>query len=157
MAASAREIEELYRRRYPAFRGGVATLTGSYDSARDVVQEAFAQALRDRRQFRGDGSLEAWIWRIAFRTALRSRSDPTTEELAEASSPPSPERDPELAEAIRNLPPRRRLVLFLRYFADLSYAEISLLLEIREGTVAATLAHAHADLEGALTEKEATK
>jgi RNA polymerase sigma factor (sigma-70 family) len=157
MAASTSAIEELYRRRSSAFRGGVATLTGSYDSARDVVQEAFAQALRDRRQFRGDGSLEGWIWRIAFRTALRTRGEPTVEELAEASSPPSPERDPELAEGIRNLPPRRRLILFLRYFADLSYAEIASVLEISEGTVAATLAHAHADLQTALSEKEAAR
>lgn len=79
------------------------------------------------------------------------------EEVAEASSPPSPERDPELAEAIRNLPPRRRLVLFLRHFADLSYTEIASLLEISEGTVAATLAHAHADLQTELAEKEAAR
>src|SRR5437764_1122554 len=89
MAASTHAIEELYRRRYSAFRGGVATLTGSYDSARDVVQDAFAQALRDRRQFRGDGSLESWVWRIAFRTALRSREKATLDGVAEASSPPS--------------------------------------------------------------------
>jgi len=157
MAASERAIEDLYRRRYSALRGGVATLTGDYDAARDVVQETFAQALRDRRQFRGDGSLESWIWRIAFRAALRRRREPTVEELAEASSPPSPERDPELAAAIRNLPPRRRLILFLRYFADLSYAEIASLLEVSEGTVAATLAHAHADLQTELSEKEAAQ
>jgi hypothetical protein len=38
------EIEELYRSRYLFFRNGMAALTGSYDSARDVVQEAFARA-----------------------------------------------------------------------------------------------------------------
>ena len=157
MAASERAIEELYRSRYSAFRGGVATLTGNYDSARDVVQDAIAQALRDRRQFRGDGSLESWVWRIAFRTALRSRKPPTLDEIAEESSPPSPERDPELADALRQLTPRRRLVVFLRYFADLSYAEIASLLEISEGAVAATLAHAHADLKSTLSEKEAAR
>ena len=157
MAASTREIEELYRTRYSAFRGGVATLTGNYDAARDVVQETFAQALRDRGQFRGDSSLENWIWRIAFRTALRSKHEPTLDEIADTTAPPSPERDPELAEAIRNLSPRRRLVLFLRYFADLRYAEIGSLLAISEGTVAATLAHAHADLERTLSEKEAAR
>ena len=56
------------------------------------------------------------------------------------------ESDPELAEAIRALPPRRRLVVFLRYFADLRYADIAELCGIDEGTVAATLARAHADL-----------
>ena len=65
--------------------------------------------------------------------------------------------DPEDLEALRQLTPRRRLVVFLRYFADLSYAEIASLLEISEGTVAATLAHAHADLESTLSEKEAAR
>jgi DNA-directed RNA polymerase specialized sigma24 family protein len=74
MAASAEEIEELYRQRYRSFRDGIAVVTGEYDTARDVVQEAFAKALRDRRQYRGDGSLAAWIWKIALRIALRSRT-----------------------------------------------------------------------------------
>ena len=34
---------------------------GSSEAARDVVQETFAQALRDRRSFRGDGSLAARV------------------------------------------------------------------------------------------------
>ncbi|MGZ4280607.1 MAG: RNA polymerase sigma factor [Gaiellaceae bacterium] len=150
MAASAESIEELYRSRYASFRGGLAALTGSYDTARDVLQEAFAQALRDREQYRGDGSLAAWVWRIAFRVALRSRSDGqrdlTLDELVAAAPLPSPERDPLLAEALKRLSPQRRLIVFLRYFADLSYAEIASLCEISEGTVAATLAHARSDL-----------
>jgi DNA-directed RNA polymerase specialized sigma24 family protein len=36
---------------------------------RDVVQEAFATAVRKRRSFRGDGPLEAWGWRIVLDTA----------------------------------------------------------------------------------------
>jgi RNA polymerase sigma-70 factor (ECF subfamily) len=150
MAASAESIEELYRSRYASFRGGLAALTGSYDTARDVVQEAFAQALRDREQYRGEGSLAAWVWRIAFRVAIRSRSDGqrelTLDELVAVTQLPSPERDPLLAEALKRLSPQRRLIVFLRYFADLSYAEIASLCEISEGTVAATLAHAHSDL-----------
>src|SRR5438128_2702169 len=104
MAASADSIEELYRSRYASFRGGVAALLGSYEAARDVVQEAFAQALRDREQYRGEGSLAAWVWRIAFRVALRSRSsrrrELTLDDLVAAAPLPSPERDPLLAEAL---------------------------------------------------------
>jgi RNA polymerase sigma-70 factor (ECF subfamily) len=161
MDSKAREIEELYRSRYLAFRNGAAALTGGYDSARDVVQEAFARALRDRDQYRGDGPLAAWVWRIAVRVALESRRNGrelTLEELvAEAPAPPSPERDPALADALQKLPPRRRLIVFLRYFADLSYTEIAALCQVSDGTVAATLAHAHADLSKALqteTERE---
>src|SRR5258707_527522 len=71
MPATVEAIEELYRSRYASYRGGVAALTGSYDGARDVVQEAFAQAIRDRREYRGDGPLAAWVWRIARPTAQR--------------------------------------------------------------------------------------
>ncbi|MDX6482120.1 MAG: hypothetical protein QOG85_2630 [Gaiellaceae bacterium] len=158
MPATVEAIEELYRSRYASYRGGVAALTG-YDAARDVVQEAFAQALRDRRDFRGDGSLAAWVWRIAFRAALRGRAagggDVPLEEAFETATQHAAERDPELAEALKRLSPRRRLVVYLRYFADLPYAEIASLLDISEGTVAATLSQAHAELLEQLRDKEA--
>ncbi len=160
MDSQAHEIEELYRRRYVAFRNGIAALTGSYESARDVVQEAFARALRDRDQYRGDGPLAAWVWRIAVRVALESRRNGrelTLDELAAEAPVLSQGRDPVLAEALQQLPPRRRLIVFLRYFADLSYAEIAALCEISDGTVAATLAHAHADLSKALQTKGAIR
>jgi RNA polymerase sigma-70 factor, ECF subfamily len=161
MAASAESIEELYQSRYASFRDGMAAITGSYETARDVVQEAFAQALRDREQYREEGSLAAWVWRIAFRVALRSRGrgrlELTLDELVEAAPLPASERDPLLAVALRRLPPQRRLIVFLRYFADLSYAEIASLCEISEGTVAATLAHAHADLLNDLQREEASR
>lgn len=65
-----------------------------------------------------------------------------------------PERDPALAAAIRSLPHKRRLVLFLRYYADFSYGEIAEALGIAPGTVAATLAQAHAALLDQLMAKE---
>ena len=159
MPATVEAIEELYRSRFGAYRRGMAALTGSSEAARDVVQEAFAQALRDRAEYRGDGSLAAWVWRIAFRTALRSRrggdGEVSLDDLVEAAPLPGPERDPELAKALQRLSPRRRLVVYLRYFADLPYAEIASLLDISEGTVAATLSQAHAELLDELRDKEA--
>src|SRR5215207_10026606 len=123
MALDAGTIERIYRSRYSGFRNALATVTGSYDSAHDAVQEAFARALAKQSDFRG-GSPEAWIWTIALRCALGSRADPLPlddlkPELVE------PERDAELAFALRELPPRRRLMVFLRYFADLDYAQIA--------------------------------
>ena len=64
-----------------------------------------------------------------------------------------PERDPELATALRRLPPRKRLVVFLRYFADLSYAEIAEVCGISEGTVSATLSQARETLFEELSAK----
>src|SRR6266542_3558593 len=98
----ARALEDVYRRRYAGFRNALATVTGSYDTARDAVQEAFARALRDRKNFRG-GSVEAWIWRTALRAALESRRPVRlmpVGELPEAELL-EPEHDPVLAAALR--------------------------------------------------------
>lgn len=153
MDERARAIERLYRERYVAFRNGLATVTGSYESARDIVQEAFARALGKRATLREDASLEAWVWRIALRTALEHRPHHAGLSLNGSLDPqlPEPDRDPELARAVRALAPRRRLVVFLRYFADLSYADIAAVCGIAEGTVAATLAQAQDELKEALT------
>jgi RNA polymerase sigma-70 factor (ECF subfamily) len=141
-------IERVYRERYVGFRNALATITGSRDAARDAVQEGFARALRERASFRGEGPLEAWIFRIALRTALESRRNGREVALEDIVDPslPEPARDPELAAALRALPPRRRLVVFLRFFADLTYAEIAFVCGISEGTVAAALAQARASL-----------
>ena len=151
------EIEELYRRRHGAFQTMLASVTGSVEGARDVVQEAFARALRDQRSFRGDGSLEGWVWRIAFRVALGSKGsrELSVDEVPEVEFV-EPTHDPALAAAMRELPPQRRLAVFLRYFADLSYGEIGEVLGIAEGTVAATLSQAHAQLGVLLAREEAT-
>jgi RNA polymerase sigma-70 factor (ECF subfamily) len=156
MAASRREIEALYQDRYLGFRRAAATLTGSYESAHDVVQEAFARALAQRRRYRGDGPLGAWVWRIALRVALDERKHSMRLLLGEQLEPGlvEPARDPALSEALLVLPPRRRLVFFLRYFAELSYSEIAAVCEISEGTVAATLAQARAVVGEALARSE---
>jgi RNA polymerase sigma-70 factor (ECF subfamily) len=154
VGTSAKELELLYRKRYGAFRNGLAPVCGGFERAHDVVQEAFARALREQDRFRGVGSLEGWVWRIAFRVAIdehRNGHEVVWEEALDQAALPRPERDLELAKALRRLAPRRKLIVFLRHFADLSYAEIAELCEISEGTVAATLARAHEELAKALT------
>jgi RNA polymerase sigma-70 factor (ECF subfamily) len=146
--AGTEALERLYRERYVAFRNGLAPVVGSYEEARDVVQEAFTRALRSRADFRAEGSLQAWVWKIALRVALERRARRGRETTWELLDPQliETERDQELADALRRLPPQRRLVVFLRYFADLSYAEIAEVAGISEGTVAASLSQARAAL-----------
>lgn len=149
------DLEDLYRRRHGAFQVMFASVTGSVDSARDVVQEAFAQALRDQNGFRGEGTLEGWVWRIAFRVAVGSKG---SRELALDEVPEvafvDATSDPALAAAVRELPPQRRMAIFLRYFADLSYADIGEVLGVAEGTVAATLSQARRQLGTELSANE---
>ena len=146
MAASAEEIERVYKERYAPFRRAAAAIAGDEQRAHDAVQEGFARALTRRKQFRG-GSLEAWVWRIVVRQAIDVRPRPI--QLLEdefAVELVASERDSELAAAIRRLPPRRRLIVFLRYFGDLSYEAIGELCGISPGTVGAALAKAHKEL-----------
>ncbi|MGD0273697.1 MAG: sigma-70 family RNA polymerase sigma factor [Gaiellaceae bacterium] len=152
MDRQTRAIEDVYARRYQGFRSALAGIVGDYELAHDVVQESFARALTSRNDYRGDGALEAWIWTIALRTAFEMRGRPIEQELVDAFEPelPRPDRDEELATALRVLSPRRRLVVFLRYVADLDYAEIARVCEISDGTVAATLAQAKAALASSL-------
>jgi RNA polymerase sigma factor (sigma-70 family) len=154
VGAEAQAIEQVYRARYGGFRNALATVTGSHDSARDAVQEGFAIALAKRSQFRG-GSLEAWIWRISLSCALDGRR--SARRLALNGAPervdpqlPDAGGDPELAAAVGALAPRQRLMVFLRYYADLSYAQIAEACGVSEGTVGAALAQARAVLLEAL-------
>lgn len=159
MDKRARAIERLYQQRYARFHGVLSTIAGNYETGHDAVQEAFARALAKRSDLRAEGSLEGWVWRIAIRTALElcvgreipslnGSLDPTLVEEA---------RDPALAQALRRLSPRRRLMIFLRYYADLSNAQIAEACSVSEGTVAATLAHAREDLLHAVEEAKAAE
>jgi hypothetical protein len=80
---------------------------------------------RDQDGLRGEGSLEGWVWRIAFRVAVGSKG---SRELAMDEVPEvafvDESKDSALATAVRHLSPQRRTAVFLRYFADLSYAGI---------------------------------
>jgi RNA polymerase sigma-70 factor (ECF subfamily) len=154
---NATALEQLYSDQYRNYRDIMAGVVGSHDLAREVVQEAFARALHEQRKFRGEGSLEAWVWRIALNVALKMRRELRREwslddEYEAGAFEPAPDQD--VRVAVRALPPRRRLVVFLRYFADLSYAEIAEIAGVSEGTVAATLAQAKEELLGLLDGKE---
>jgi RNA polymerase sigma-70 factor (ECF subfamily) len=154
MDERARALEQLYRTRYPRFLNALATITGSWESAHDAVQETFARAYASRKKWRAESSLETWVWRIALRTALGFRGEFEHAQLNGSLDPAliDPERDPRLADALRSLPPKRRLIVFLRYFADLEYKDIARITGTSEGTVAAALSHARAALRQSMTE-----
>lgn len=137
-------IARLYEQRFRAFVAGAYAVVGDPEAARDVVQEAFARALRERRRFRGDGSLEAWLWRIVVNvardTARRSRfADLSADELVEIAPLGAAPRAADLRGELRALPERQRLAVFLHYYADLPYEEVAELLGVAPGTVAASL------------------
>ena len=144
----------MYRTRRAAYLRVAAAISGDRDAAPDLVQDAFARAVRKRRSFRGDASVETWLWRIVVNTARNHLRDrPRVEPLGEVAAPEAELSD--LADAVAALPERQRLVVFLRYYADLDYAAIAEVAGIASGTVGATLNQARAALEEQLGRVEA--
>lgn len=140
------DLELLYRERRRGFQYALTAVTGDRESAGDAVQEAFARAMTTRRRLRNRDRLAPWVWTIALRVALDGRRLRDLPSRDVAAALPESARDPDLVAAIRALPPRRRTVLFLYYFADLDYQEIAELCEVSTGTVAATLSQAREGL-----------
>jgi DNA-directed RNA polymerase specialized sigma24 family protein len=150
------KLEELYRARRPEFCRAAAAIAGDRGLGEDAVQEAFAKAVRQRRTYRGRGSLEAWVWRIVVNAArdARRRRPPVTglHDRPEAALL----NGHEAAVPIELLTERQREVLFLHYYADLDYATIAEALGISPNTVGATLSTARGRLRRALV-KEVTE
>jgi RNA polymerase sigma factor (sigma-70 family) len=152
------EIESLYRERFADFVAVAASIVGERESAREVVQDAFASVVRSRRDFRREAPLEAWVWRTVINAASKKRRNYAREaqahETAVAMNGSLPHREEglELASLVAVLPERQRLVLFLRYYADLDYRRIAQILGVRTGTVSASLHAAHNTLRRALSE-----
>ncbi len=72
-AATLEAIVGVYRSRGAAFLRVAAAITGDAAAAHDSVQEGFALAIRHRSRYRGDGPLEAWIWRLVAKLPERQR------------------------------------------------------------------------------------
>jgi RNA polymerase sigma-70 factor (ECF subfamily) len=114
-------------------------ILGRPHDAEDVTQETFVAAYRAIGSYRGEGSLRGWLQRIATRQAFRrlSQRRPTADVatipeplLADSRAEPTrvvaaSELRGELRDAVEALPDPYREVVALRFFAELSLAEVA--------------------------------
>lgn len=138
------------------YQGGVFRLTLSVlddaIEANEATQDTFIAALAALESYRENSSFKAWLYTIALnisRNRLRKRK--TIERLNQTLQAifkvqnqriPTPEeavirneKDAALWKALRNLGEKQRIPIVLRYFHELSTAEIAEVLQINEGTV----------------------
>jgi RNA polymerase sigma-70 factor, ECF subfamily len=138
------ELEAIYRRGYSSFLRLAVGIVGDVELAADAVHDGFVGAVQGRDRYRGEGPLEAWVWRAVVNAARRRRGLRSRDAAAALDADARADDvdvgfgDP-VREAIVHLPERQRLVLFLRYFADLDYRTIAELVGVETGTVGATL------------------
>jgi RNA polymerase sigma-70 factor (sigma-E family) len=137
-----------------------AFLVGDLHVAEDVVQDAFTGLHAHWHRLRDQQSAVAYLRRAvvnASRSVLRRRRTARSYIWPAAGALPGAD-DPVLAadehhrlrQALSRLPRRQREVLVLRYWSDLSEAEIADTLGISAGTVKSTASRAVQALETAL-------
>ena len=150
---------ELVRRHYAEVVRVVYRLCGDSALAEDAAQEAFLRAWVKLPAFQAASPLRNWLFRIAVNVALDVLRKKPEEQLEEEQIllVPDPGLGPESAliekeratsvqRAIRALPEAARSVLVLREYGELSYQEISSVLDIPIGTVMSRLNYARTQL-----------
>jgi RNA polymerase sigma-70 factor (ECF subfamily) len=148
-----------------------ARILGDPDAAEDVAQECFVTAHQLIGSWRGAGSLHCWLLRIAINRALRAvkaqrRLLPLEDESGEPLAIPGGsepltdvlmvERDRLVQEAVASLPDPYRETIVLRYFGELSIAEIAGVTGRPIGTVKTHLGRGLLRLRPALAEVRLT-
>lgn len=151
---------EVLVERYQRVVYGVAfRLTGNAEDARDVAQNAFVRAYERLETYDVRRPFFSWIYRIGVNEGLNyRRTRRVLEPLANAEAAAVGD-DPaarmhashDVQHALMALAPGHREVVVLKYFADLSYAEIGEALGLPEKTVKSRLFEARRHMEATLS------
>ncbi len=151
----ARGADALVRTyREPLFHHA-AYILKDYEEAIDVVQDVFIKALREPRLFSHDFRIKAWLYRVTSnlcfnRVRDRRRRSAILDELPRNSAAEAlpfdvvaqDEQQQRILEAFERVSEAHREILSLRYYGDLSYAEIAEVLDVKLGTVMSRLSRA---------------
>src|SRR4051812_45595755 len=115
----------------------LAATVGPHD-AEDCLQETLIAALRAYPRLRARSNVRAWLFTIARNKALdehraRARRPVPVLSVPEAASGgEGGGGDPELWELVRELPPKQRAAVVLRYVNDFSHREVAAVLDCSE-------------------------
>jgi RNA polymerase sigma-70 factor (ECF subfamily) len=135
---------ELVRRHGSAVRGLLRRMGADPALSDDIAQDAFLAAFEQIGDFRGEGTFQAWVKRIAARLYVRRwRRDARIDLMAEPPQSDDEAADGEagaadrldLDEAMKSLSTVERLCVSLCYGGGLSHAEAALALNTPLGTV----------------------
>lgn len=153
-------VTVLYHRHYAELVRTAALLVGDVATAEDVVQDSFIAMHRAWWRLRDPGSALPYLRRVVMngaRSVLRHRVVADRHARTAAPNVASAEEDAlvmlarsSVLMALDTLSARQRQVVVLRYYADLSEAQIAAALGISKGSVKAHAARALDSLRAAL-------
>lgn len=168
--------EELFQRYYRPVVAFFMRRGCEREQSRDLAQETFLRVHKNMGDFRGESSVETWLFQIAgniFKNTLRSQSTLkrdaeevpletpegelvvgpwASEEEGALGAMLTGERARLLREALQSLPPQMRQAVHLRVDGDLKYREIADLMGVSIETVKAHLYQARQQLRDKLAD-----
>jgi RNA polymerase sigma-70 factor (sigma-E family) len=126
-----------------ALRRTAYLLTGDWDRAEDVVQEALARLFVHWRRAQRAGSVDAYCRRAIVNAFLSEGRRPWRRERSTEHVPEQEYADPagasdtrdQLRRALTELGPSQRAIVVLRYWDDLSVEETAAVLSTTTGNV----------------------
>lgn len=148
-----RDLVELYQER---IYWHVRKFVFEHEDANDIVQNTFIKAYRGLEGFKGDAKLFTWLYRIAsnesitFINKAKRRSSTGLDAAGGLEADVFFDGDAAqlmLQKALAELPEKQRLVFNLKYYEELTYQEISEILDTSVGALKASFHHAVKKIE----------
>jgi RNA polymerase sigma-70 factor (sigma-E family) len=154
--ADAAAFDAFVRARLPALLRFAHALTGDPHTAADLVQDALERTGMRWDRIERQGDPEGYVRRAILNGRVSRWRKHRRETLVDCvpervTSYEVPGRDDQLWQLLATLPPRQRAVLVLRYYEDLSEAQIADILGCAPGTVKSQSSKALAKLRVALS------
>jgi RNA polymerase sigma-70 factor (ECF subfamily) len=155
------DFRDLFADHYARVVRTVFWILQDWDRSEEVTQDAFVQLLRHWDRVADHDQPDAWVRRVAIRLAVQTSK--REQRLAAAvlrGRPPTPAtqtlEDPmsgDVLAAVRQLPPKQRAAVALRYFEDKPVEEIAQLMECSPSTARVHLHRARQRLAQTLGEE----
>ncbi len=142
----------------------IRKMVHQHDDANDVIQNTFIKVYRSIGKFEGKSKLYTWLYRIATNesiTFLNKKKKKATSSIDDEDANLSnrlkadeyfdgDEIQYQLQLALETLPEKQKMVFNMRYFDEVSYADMSEILETSVGALKASYHHASKKIEAFL-------
>ena len=127
----------------------IRNIVQDHDDANDVLQNTFLKAWQGLGEFHSKSKLSTWLYRIAVNESLdhlrKQKSKVSADEDISVANRlladnffDGDEAQALLQEAIAQLPDVQRTVFALRYYDNMKYSEMSIVLKTSEGALKAS-------------------
>lgn len=170
--AEERLFRELVQEHSSRLQRFIIRHIGNSTEAEDLAQQAFTEAARSYRTFRGESQLSTWLYGIALNLIRNhlsraperrydfvgdsSLADLATDALTPEEAVEQSQSMRLLQESLDELPESMRSILLLVGMDNLSYEEAAALLSVPIGTVRSRLSRARTALRDKLQQKGMT-